>query len=74
VAEAGLIGSLPVHFARRIAPLLGLAIYLPPFEPPRLDVMLYWHRRHDNDAAHDWLRQEIVSALEFDEGGDVEVT
>lgn len=73
VAEAGLIGSLPVHFARQIAPRLGLAIYLPPFEPPRLDVMLYWHRRHENDPAQDWLRQQIVRALDFDERGGAEV-
>ena len=66
MAEAGLIGNLPVHFARHIAPLLGLVLYLPPFEPPRLDVMLYWHRRLDADASHAWLRHLIVPELAFD--------
>lgn len=65
VAEAGLVGNLPVHFARRVAPLLGLVIYLPPFTAERLEVMLYWHRRHDGDAAHAWLREQIVHALAF---------
>ncbi|MSU89202.1 LysR family transcriptional regulator [Rhodobacteraceae bacterium 2CG4] len=66
VAEAGILGSLPVHFANRVAPLLGLAIYRPPIEPPRLDVMLYWHRRHDADAAHAWLRNRIIDAMSID--------
>lgn len=70
VAEAGLIGNLPVHFARRVAPLLGLEIYRPPVDPARLDVMLYWHRRLDGDPAHAWLRERIVDALSFDLDGD----
>lgn len=65
VAEAGLVANLPVHFARRIAAPLGLGLYRPPFEPPHLDVMLYWHRRHDRDAAQDWLRGEIARALDL---------
>ena len=73
VAEAGLIGSLPVHFARRVAPLLGLAIYRPPYEPPRLNVMLYWHRRHDRDAAHQWLREQVARTLGFDLNGGSEM-
>ncbi len=66
VVEAGLIGSLPVHFAERVAPLFGLDVYLPPFDPPTVEVMLYWHRRHDADAAHAWLRDIIIETLAFD--------
>ncbi len=65
VAEAGLIGNLPVHFAERIAPLLDLDIYELPFPPPPVDVMLYWHSRHAPDAAHAWLRERIVESLSF---------
>jgi DNA-binding transcriptional LysR family regulator len=63
VAEAGLLGNLPVQFAERVAPLLGLEIYLPPFDPPVVEVMLFWHRRHDADAARAWLREQVAAAL-----------
>jgi DNA-binding transcriptional LysR family regulator len=65
VAEAGLLGNVPVSFARHVAPLFGLEIYRPPFDPAPVDVMLYWHKRHDADAAHAWLRGRIVDALGF---------
>ncbi|HUG63061.1 MAG TPA: LysR family transcriptional regulator [Methylomirabilota bacterium] len=63
IAESGLLGSMPVHFARRVAPLLELDEYRLPFDPPPVDVMLYWHRRHDNDGAQAWLRASIAEAM-----------
>jgi DNA-binding transcriptional LysR family regulator len=65
VAEAGLLGSLPIHFARPVARLLGLDLYLPPFDPPIIDVILFWHRRVDGNAANAWLRDHIIRALDF---------
>lgn len=65
IAEAGLIGSLPIHFARPVARLLDLDLYLPPFDPPVVDVVLFWHRREDGNAANAWLRDHIVRALDF---------
>ena len=65
VAEAGLIGNLPVHFAERVAPLLDLEIYELPFPPPPVDVMLYWHSRHGPDSAHAWHRERICETLRF---------
>lgn len=67
-AVSPLLGSLPVHFARHAAQSLGLDLYLPPFDPPQLDVCLYWHRRLDRDAANGWLRHHIEGALAFDRG------
>lgn len=65
VAQAGLLGNLPITFARPIAPLLELDIYLPPYDPPIVDVMLFWHRRVDNHAASAWLRGHVIRALDF---------
>jgi DNA-binding transcriptional LysR family regulator len=73
VAEADLLGNLPVHYARRVAPLLGLELFLPPFDPPILDVMLFWHRRHDEDPAQAWLRQRISEVLAFGHPGRIEL-
>jgi DNA-binding transcriptional LysR family regulator len=71
IAEAGFLGSLPIHFARSVAPLLELDLYLPPYDPPILDVMLFWHRRADANAANAWLRDHIIQVLDF---GPVEMT
>jgi DNA-binding transcriptional LysR family regulator len=65
IAECGLLGSLPIHFARSVAKLLDLDLYLPPFDPPILDVVLVWHRRDDGSAANAWLRDHIARVLDF---------
>jgi DNA-binding transcriptional LysR family regulator len=71
IAEAGLLGNLPIHFARSVAPLLELELYLPPYDPPITEVMLFWHRRVDGNAASAWLRDHIVRAFDF---GSVKLT
>lgn len=73
VAESGLLASLPVHYARRAAPPLGLDLYLPPFDPPLVDVVLFWPRRHDGDAAQAWLRERIAEVMDFGSPGEVEL-
>ena len=65
-ATSTLIGSLPVHFARQAAELLPLDLYLPPYDPPKLGVCLYWHKRLDRDPANIWLRGHIERALDLD--------
>ena len=65
IAEPGLLGNLPIHFARAVAPALGLELYLPPYDPPITDVMLFWHRRVDAHAANAWLRDHIAKALDL---------
>ena len=42
-----------------------LELYLPPFDPPLLDVILFWHRRVDGNGANAWLRDHIARALDF---------
>ncbi len=64
-ASSPLIGSLPIHFARHAATLLGLDLYLPPYDPPRVRVSLYWHKRLDQDSANIWLRAHIERALDL---------
>jgi DNA-binding transcriptional LysR family regulator len=62
VAAGELIAAVPVQFARAYAKELGLALYEPPFSMPVPEISLYWHKRHDDDAAHRWLRQQIAAA------------
>jgi DNA-binding transcriptional LysR family regulator len=71
IAEAGLLGSLPIHFARPVARLLDFDLYLPPYDPPIVDVILFWHRRLDGNAANTWLRDHVMRVLDF---GPVKMT
>ncbi len=64
VARGRLIAAVPVQFANAVAKDLGLSIYLPPVEVPVPDVRMYWHRRHDRNPAHGWLREQVVAASE----------
>jgi DNA-binding transcriptional LysR family regulator len=64
VAAGELVAAIPLQFARAYASPLGLAIYEPPFAMPVPEISLYWHKRHDEDAAHKWLREQIVAAVE----------
>ncbi|MEQ9570515.1 MAG: LysR family transcriptional regulator [Nitratireductor sp.] len=63
VAAGSMLGNLPVHYARFVASQLDLELYLPPYDPPIIDVNLYWHRRHDNDSANSWLRAQISNVF-----------
>ena len=51
-------------FPRSYVPVSGvaadLAIRALPFEMPRIEVGLLWHRRHERDPAHGWLRLNIA--------------
>ncbi|HEY6513544.1 MAG TPA: LysR family transcriptional regulator [Burkholderiaceae bacterium] len=53
-------------FPRSYVPMCGVASELlvrpMPFEMPRIEVGLLWHRRHERDPAHRWLR-ELVSQV-----------
>ena len=35
-----------------------------PFETPKLNIYMVWHRRFKNDPAHIWLRQLVVDACQ----------
>ncbi len=61
VARGRLIASVPVQFATAVAEDLGLAVYRPPIEVPVPEINLYWHRRHDQNPAHRWLREQILA-------------
>ena len=62
VAESRLFAALPAHFARAVAPRLGLELYRLPVGGPRMEVKMYWHARHDRDPANLWLRGKVRAA------------
>lgn len=41
----------------------GLASVEPPLRCPALPMYLIWHQRHQHDAAHRWLREQLEAVL-----------
>lgn len=69
VAGSDLLALLPTALAHRIAPAAGLNIYQPPIRIEKAELMMVWHRRHSESAAHTWLRGQIAEILApLDEG------
>jgi DNA-binding transcriptional LysR family regulator len=66
VSTSGLLASLPAVFARYVARYVDIELYLPPFDAPKLDIKLYWHRRMDREQANVWLRDHVTKLLDFD--------
>jgi len=55
-----LAATLPERVARLYLPGLPIKILPLPFEVPRTQEVLLWHKRHEPDPAHTWLRELIV--------------
>ncbi|KQZ00313.1 LysR family transcriptional regulator [Pseudolabrys sp. Root1462] len=63
VARGRLIATVPVQFAKAVAAELGLSIYRPPIAVDVPDINLYWHRRYDQNPAHRWMRDQVMTAI-----------
>jgi DNA-binding transcriptional LysR family regulator len=63
VSKGSLLAAVPREFAHAYAEELHLAVYRPPFDVPAPEISLYWHRRHDQDPAHRWLREQIIASV-----------
>jgi DNA-binding transcriptional LysR family regulator len=55
-----LAATLPERVARLFASVLPIKILPLPFDVPRTQEVLLWHKRHESDPAHTWLRELIV--------------
>jgi DNA-binding transcriptional LysR family regulator len=61
-AASDLLLAVPERVARAAAPSHGLALAPLPFATPPIEFVALWHARHQEDAAHAWLRGQIVAA------------
>jgi DNA-binding transcriptional LysR family regulator len=61
VAASDAIATVPTRIARRLARPAGLAIHDPPLKIEGVTLHAIWHRRHDAQPAHRWLREEIAA-------------
>jgi len=60
VSQGDLVAALPREFADAVAASLDLELYELPIQSPRPEICMYWHRRHDNNPAHRWLREQVA--------------
>lgn len=60
VCKTDLLAVLPRRFVEACGVADALHVTALPFEMPRIEIGLLWHRRHERDAAQRWLRDAIV--------------
>jgi DNA-binding transcriptional LysR family regulator len=60
VCQTDLLAVLPRRFVEACGAADVLHVTALPFEMPRIEIGLLWHRRHEREAAHRWLREAIV--------------
>ena len=60
VCKTDLLAVLPRRFVEACGVADALHVTALPFEMPRIEIGLLWHRRHERDAAQRWLREAIV--------------
>jgi DNA-binding transcriptional LysR family regulator len=60
VCKTDLLAVMPRRFVEACGVADALHITALPFDMPRIEIGLLWHRRHERDAAQRWLREAIV--------------
>ena len=57
-----MIAVVSERVARHFAATAPLQVLTLPFDSPRMDTALLWHRRLNDVPAHQWLRTLIATA------------
>ncbi|MBL9016363.1 MAG: LysR family transcriptional regulator [Myxococcales bacterium] len=61
VAGSDLVATLASRVAALFTETLGLVSMPPPVELPGFQIALAWHERNHHDAAHRWLRDQLLA-------------
>ena len=59
VSQSDLLSVFPRSYVSMSGVADALVIRPMPFEMPRIEVALLWHRRHERDPAHRWMRHLV---------------
>jgi DNA-binding transcriptional LysR family regulator len=62
VSQSDLLSVFPRSYVSMSGVADALVVRTMPFDMPRIEVALLWHRRHERDPAHRWMR-ELVSQV-----------
>lgn len=63
VGSTDLIGVVPRIYATAVADRYDLQVIELPVKLGRQEFFMFWHRRHQNDPAHLWLRDQIRHSI-----------
>ncbi len=63
IASTDFINTGPARLARIHAERHAVRVLPVPFPLPRFTFSLIWHKRHDEDPAHRWLRDLVAEAV-----------
>lgn len=63
VSGSDLVALLPEQLAKKMAPRMGLTIYVPPMPLNPALICMIWHKRNTGEPAHRWLRDRVVEVL-----------
>jgi DNA-binding transcriptional LysR family regulator len=62
VQQSDLLAVFPRSYVPHSGVAAGLEVRALPFEMPPIEVALLWHRRHEREPAHRWLREAVARA------------
>jgi len=60
LSESDLVATLPRHIGETLAASADLVVVPCPIPVPDMVIQQYWHMRHHQDPAHQWLRQTVL--------------
>ena len=61
LAENDLLALLPERISRAQAGRFGLVLRKPPIDLPGYTLSIAWHQRTAHDAAHRWVREQLLA-------------
>jgi DNA-binding transcriptional LysR family regulator len=64
IANSNYVALLPKRMAQQCAKAMNLRLLPPPIAMKSFTVSLVWHQRNTNNPQHQWLRQQIVNAVQ----------
>lgn len=64
VVENDMVISLPERLARRFATTLPVSCIPMPIPIPAIATTMIWHERRQDDPLHQWLRDQVVRAVD----------
>lgn len=62
-AASDLLLTVPAAYAEHVAAQLPIAVCALPIRLAAIPIMAYWHASKDDDAAHRWFRERLVTAM-----------
>lgn len=62
-AASDLLLTVPQAYASHLAGLLPIAMRPLPMRLPAIPILAYWHDSKDDDLAHSWFRERVISSI-----------